>query len=125
MRMLTATQTSASGTYIINTPAFSDVEDGSGNRLRCSYISYDGQSYTTGQASGLTGGSTTATATYDNLGQVTSLQDPDGGTTTATYDPNGNVTRAVDARGSAGTIYASYDGLNRLLRSEDLFPLHG
>jgi hypothetical protein len=30
---VTATKTSASGTYIIDTPAFTDTEDGSGNRL--------------------------------------------------------------------------------------------
>ncbi len=35
-------QASASGTYIIDTPALTDIEDGSGKRLACSYTSYDG-----------------------------------------------------------------------------------
>ena len=55
------------------------------------------------------------TTTYDALGRATSQNDPDSGTSTATYDPNGNVTQTVDARGSAGTVYAGYDGLNRPL----------
>ncbi|HEU5383533.1 MAG TPA: RHS repeat domain-containing protein [Ktedonobacteraceae bacterium] len=53
------------------------------------------------------------TAVYDDLGRVASQSDPDRGTTTLSYDPHGNVTELVDARGSAGTIYAGYDGLNR------------
>ncbi len=56
-----------------------------------------------------------ATSTYDATGQVISQSDPDKGTSTATYDPNGNLIQSVDARGSAGTIYAGYDGLNRVL----------
>lgn len=55
------------------------------------------------------------TAVYDDLGRVTSQSDPDRGTTTLSYDPNGNVTESVDARGSAGTVYTGYDGLNRPL----------
>jgi YD repeat-containing protein len=57
----------------------------------------------------------TATAIYNDLGQVTSQTDPDRGTTTLTYDPNGNLTESVDARGSAGTVFTGYDGLNRPL----------
>jgi hypothetical protein len=46
---VSATSTSAAGTYLIDYPAFDDVEDTSGNRYRCSYTSYDGQPFTTGQ----------------------------------------------------------------------------
>jgi RHS repeat-associated protein len=60
-------------------------------------------------------GSTTATSVYDALGRKTSQTDPDSGKTTATYDPNGNLLESVDARGSAGTVFAGYDGLNRPL----------
>ena len=56
-----------------------------------------------------------ATEVYDDLGHVISQSDPDRGATTLTYDPNGNVTNSVDARGSAGTVYTGYDGLNRQL----------
>jgi RHS repeat-associated protein len=59
-------------------------------------------------------GSTT-TALYDDLGRVSSQSDPDRGTTTLSYDPNGNLIESVDARGSGGTVYLGYDGLNRPL----------
>jgi hypothetical protein len=82
---VTATRTSATGTYIIDTPAFSDTEDGSGNRLGCSYTSYDGHSYATGQTSNLTGGPTTTTCSgaspsgqqlsYDAQGRLSLWQD--------------------------------------------------
>ncbi|HEY7780340.1 MAG TPA: RHS repeat-associated core domain-containing protein, partial [Ktedonobacterales bacterium] len=32
-----------------------------------------------------------------------------------TYDADGNLTQAVDARGAAGTVYAGYDGVDRML----------
>ncbi|HVU67577.1 MAG TPA: RHS repeat-associated core domain-containing protein, partial [Ktedonobacteraceae bacterium] len=60
-------------------------------------------------------GTTTTTFSFDAAGHKTSQTDPDLGTTSYQYDANGNLTRTVDARGSAGTIYAGYDGLNRLL----------
>lgn len=60
-------------------------------------------------------GSTT-TASYDGLGNVISQSDPDRGSTILTYDPNGNATLSVNARGSTGTVYTGYDGLNRILR---------
>jgi hypothetical protein len=47
---ITATQNSASGTYIIDTVAFTSTEDGSGNRLRCSYTSYMGKIMLLGRA---------------------------------------------------------------------------
>jgi RHS repeat-associated protein len=55
------------------------------------------------------------TWTYCNtVGRLTQLSDPDWGVETYTYDANGNVTKTVDARGGvAGTICATYDGLNR------------
>lgn len=59
--------------------------------------------------------SSLTTTTYNGLGHATSQSDPDRGTTTFVYDPNGNVTETVDARGSAGTTYTGYDGLDRPL----------
>ncbi len=55
------------------------------------------------------------TATYNSQGQETSISDPDLGSFTYTYDADGNVTESVDARGSSGTTYAGYDGLDRQL----------
>jgi RHS repeat-associated protein len=57
--------------------------------------------------------SKTIIATYDQAGRQLTLNDPDRGNETYIYDANGNVTQTIDARGSSGTIYAGYDGLNR------------
>jgi RHS repeat-associated protein len=53
--------------------------------------------------------------TYDDAGRKTGTSDPDQGSQSFTYDPNGNLIESVDARGSAGTLFEGYDGLNRLL----------
>jgi RHS repeat-associated protein len=60
-------------------------------------------------------GASLTTWTYDTAGRQTTMSDPDRGNETYTYDQNGNATQTVDARGSSGTIYAGYDGLNRQL----------
>jgi YD repeat-containing protein len=68
-------------------------------------------------------GTHTLTYTYDAAGRVTSMSDPDRGTETYTYDPNGNLTESVDARGACpgasgapcGSTWIAYDGLNRVL----------
>lgn len=59
--------------------------------------------------------STTTTFAYDLAGRKTSQSDPDLGTTTYGYDADGNLTQMVDARGAGGTVYAGYDGFDRLL----------
>ncbi len=53
--------------------------------------------------------------TYDAAGHQTGLNDPDRGVESYSYDPNGNLTQTVDARGSTGTVFQGYDGLNRPL----------
>jgi RHS repeat-associated protein len=58
-------------------------------------------------------GSTQSTFGYDMAGRKTSLTDPDLGAQSYSYDQDGNLTQSVDARGSAGTIFMGYDGLNR------------
>jgi RHS repeat-associated protein len=58
-------------------------------------------------------GSTQTTSAFDMAGRKTSMNDPDLGAQTYTYDQNGNLTESVDARGSSGTIFMGYDGLNR------------
>jgi RHS repeat-associated protein len=50
---------------------------------------------------------------FDMVGRQTGLIDPDRGTETYTYDQDGNLIKSVDARVSAGTIYAGYDGIDR------------
>src|SRR5260370_14071590 len=58
-------------------------------------------------------GATTTTYQYAMAGRNTSMTDPDRGTETYAYDQNGNPTQSVDARGSAGTVFMGYDGLDR------------
>jgi RHS repeat-associated protein len=58
-------------------------------------------------------GSTTTTFGYDMAGRKASISDPDLGQQTYTYDQDGNLTESVDARGGSGTIFMGYDGLDR------------
>ena len=100
---VTATSNSATGTYLINFPAFADSEDSSGNRYQCSYTSYDGQANTTGQTSGLTLGETTRIDNYTNCGNSGNGFTPSGQiSTTATYDSFGNKLTGKDANANAG-----------------------
>ena len=46
-------------------------------------------------------------------GRKTGMTDPDLGQVSYGYDANGNATQSIDARGSAGTVDAGYDGLNQ------------
>src|SRR5262249_54204368 len=77
---------SATGTYLIDFPAFGDVEDSSGNRYRCTYLSYDGQPNAIGQMSGLTLGNTTRADGYTACGTAANGFTPSGQiSTTHTY----------------------------------------
>ena len=60
-------------------------------------------------------GTSATTFTYDMAGSQTGMSDPDRGKESYSYDPNGNLIESVDARGSSGTVFAGYDGLNRPL----------
>ena len=51
--------------------------------------------------------------TYDMLGRTLTVTEPNSGATTNTYDQAGNVVTATTAN---GTIWQSYDGLNRPLQ---------
>jgi YD repeat-containing protein len=95
---VTATQSSATGTYIIDTPAFTDTEDGSGNRLECSTTNYDGQSYATGQTSALNGGLDTSDTSSANCNSYTTSGPS---TTTTAYDTSGDVVGTTDPDANA------------------------
>jgi RHS repeat-associated protein len=60
-------------------------------------------------------GTTTSTFQYDAVGRQIGMVDPDRGTALSLYDADGNRIESMDARGSAGTVYAGYDALNRQL----------
>lgn len=99
---VTATQTSATGTYLIDMPAFTDTEDGSGNRLACSYTSYDGLSYTTGQTATLTEGLATTETAYSSCGTSANNYTPSGAsTTTTTYNTFGKAVATDDPDANA------------------------
>jgi RHS repeat-associated protein len=94
---VTANATSATGSYLINFEAFSDDEDASGNRYRCTYTSYDGAS------TGVTVGDVTRTDQYTNCGTPTTFNDRSGPlTTTHTYDSFGNPQTTNDPDANAG-----------------------
>jgi RHS repeat-associated protein len=57
----------------------------------------------------------TTSVTYNDLGQVLTVNDPDQGTMTYTYDPDGNVLSTVQTSGSSSrTTGYNYDILGRL-----------
>jgi RHS repeat-associated protein len=100
---ITATKNSATGTYIINTQAFTDTEDGSNNRLACTEMSYDGQPFTTGQSNRLTGGLQTSKTGYAQCGTSANHYAQSGASTTTTiYDRYGNAIATDDADANAG-----------------------
>lgn len=77
---MSATGTSATGTYLIDFPGFTDVGDSSGNRYQCTYTSYDGQANTLGQTSGLMLGEATRGDRYTGCG------------TSPNFTPSGPIT---------------------------------
>lgn len=50
---------------------------------------------------------------YDMAGRRTSMTDPDRGGESYFYDQDGNLVQSVDARGTAGTYFVGYDGIDR------------
>jgi RHS repeat-associated protein len=52
---------------------------------------------------------------YDAINHQIGMTDPDRGTESYVHDANGNLVQSTDARGTGGTFYVGYDGLNRQL----------
>lgn len=67
--------------------------------------------YSNGKPATVSTGNTTVTMGYDDVGNQTSLDDPDAGETTYTYDALGRVTSQEDARGK--TTSTTYDVFGR------------
>ncbi|HEV7129358.1 MAG TPA: hypothetical protein VGN32_18130, partial [Ktedonobacterales bacterium] len=101
---ISTSQTGATGTYLIDYPAFSDSEDSHGNRYACSYTSYDGRGYGTGQQSGLTLGEATTSDHYaSSCGTAANGWTPSGLLrTTSSYDTYGNPLTTDDPDANAG-----------------------
>ena len=122
---VSATASSAAGTYLIAYPALVDVEDSSGNRYQCLYTSYDGQPFATGQTSGLTRGAATRSDIYTSCGTAANGFTPSGPiSTTRAYNASGDIAGADTPDAVAGssahlgctsggvtyTACATYDG---------------
>jgi RHS repeat-associated protein len=58
-------------------------------------------------------GVSTTILQFDMAGRQIALTDPDRGSETYLYDQDGNLTKSVDARGGTGTAYAGFDGIDR------------
>jgi RHS repeat-associated protein len=99
---VTATATSATGSYLVDYSAFSDVEDPSGARSQCSYSSYDGQAFALGQSSGLTAGEVTAVDRYTSCGTSPSFTPSGQIRTTHAYDVLGTEVASSDPNANAG-----------------------
>jgi RHS repeat-associated protein len=100
---VTATPTSATGTYLIDFPAFGDVEDTAGSRYQCRYASYDGQANTQGQTPALTLGELTRSDVYTGCGSAANGFAPSGQiSVTHTYDALGNLLTTDDADALGG-----------------------
>jgi RHS repeat-associated protein len=108
-----ATSTSASGVYLINFVAFTDVEDSSGNRYSCTYTHYDGMGWNQGSLSSFTGaGKVTTTRSYANCGtQANNFNDATGLIqTTYTYDQWGNQLTTTDPDANANPVIPGHTG---------------
>jgi RHS repeat-associated protein len=100
---VTTTGTSATGTYLIDFPAFTDTEDSSANRYQCSYTSYDGHGNASGQSTGLTLGEGTRVDNYTACGNSGNGYTPSGQISiTSTYDSYGNQLTSTDPDANAG-----------------------
>ncbi|MGE5335682.1 MAG: RHS repeat-associated core domain-containing protein, partial [Nitrososphaerota archaeon] len=102
---VTPSATSVTGTYLIDFPAEQDVRDsGNTQHVRCQFLSYDKQSYTSGQTSALTRGEETTRDTYTNCGTAAAnFTDPSGLIrATSVYNPYGNQVGTIDPDANAG-----------------------
>ncbi len=100
---VTATATSATGSYLIDFPAFDDIEDTFSNRYQCTYTSYDGQGKRQGQTPNLTAGEVTRTDKYTGCGSAANNFTPSGQISeTKSYDVHGNQVTSTDADANAG-----------------------
>jgi RHS repeat-associated protein len=103
------------GRYIVDTVAGTDTmnPDGSG-RTACKAIAYDGQSWATGQQSGLTAGLATKDISFDPCGSSSASAWGSGtpNITTTSYDSSGNALGTTDADANAGIAGHTGNGTN-------------
>jgi RHS repeat-associated protein len=93
-----ATTSATSGAYLVDYPAFQDTEDTGAGQHQCTYTSYDGHAYGTGQQSGLTLGEISRVDRYTTCGASPSGQV----SRTTSYDVYGNPVGNDDADAVAG-----------------------
>jgi RHS repeat-associated protein len=123
---VTTSSTSALGPYLIDYPAFDDIEDTNGNRFTCHYTSYDGAVWNSGQQTSLTRGELTTSFGFAGCGTpANNFSDQTGASSTHhTYDGFGNLVTTTDpdasasvpghtgctVGGTASTACTSFDG---------------
>jgi RHS repeat-associated protein len=102
---ITASSTGATGQYLIDYPAFGDVEDTSGNRYQCSFSQYDGMTWSSGQQPGLTLGDLSTATRFTGCGTPAhNYSDLTGGIATGyKYDAFGNKVATTDPDANAGS----------------------
>ena len=101
---VSATSTSATGTYLIDFPADYIVEDsGDTTHYSCTFTGYDGHAPTTGSQSWLTLGEMTSSEQYTSCGNSSNSFATSGPIeTSATYDCYGNQLTSDDPDANAG-----------------------
>jgi RHS repeat-associated protein len=101
---LALTSNSATGHYLVDYPAFNDIEDTGGNRFSCNYTTYDGMTWNSGEQSALTQGQVTTSFGFAGCGTPgNNFSDQTGASSTHhTYDVVGNQLTTTDPDASAG-----------------------
>lgn len=101
---VSATATSATGTYLLTFPAYMDITTGSGAPTTCETYAYDGQGFTIGSTSNLTHGHATGMARYATSCGTGTIGSGLAGQllATATYDAYGNAISSNDPDATAG-----------------------
>jgi len=107
---LTVSSGAVTGPYLIDREAYTDNEDGSGNTKQCSYSSYDGNAFVTGQQPHAStwgrGGQVTMVDTYQTCNSNSGTTDSGTGQirTTHAYDLSGNLLSTDTPDANAGII---------------------
>jgi RHS repeat-associated protein len=123
-----------SGSYLISFAASTDTEESNGTRHQCTFTSYDGQAYVTGQSSGLVHGragevdryfTTCGTAPSTSSGLIASKYGFDSfGNRLWSIDPDGHVSPGCTAGGAQRSACQTTDGYFEALNTQQANALN-